>query len=188
MNSDQFTPLARWLTAEPARRSFLRGLMGVALGLAALRHSDDADARKKRRKKTPQLNAFGCLNVGQKCRGKDALCCSGKCAGKKPKRGRKDRRTCVAHDTGGCPKGDPSEACGGDVETVCTAATGLEGVCDRTTGNAGFCTVSGDCFPCRKDADCQPLCGPEAACIRCEETCSGVGGTACVGPSLCEGF
>jgi hypothetical protein len=162
--------------------------MGVALGLAALRHSDDADARKKRRKKTPQLNAFGCLNVGQKCRGKDALCCSGKCAGKKPKRGRKDRRTCVAHDTGGCPKGDPSEACGGDVETVCTAATGLEGVCDRTTGNAGFCTVSGDCFPCRKDADCQPLCGPEAACIRCEETCSGVGGTACVGPSLCEGF
>jgi len=189
MDTDRFDATTRSLTTMPPRRGILRGLAGAALGLVSCRPPANVAARKRRRKKkTPRLNEFGCLNVGQKCRGKDKLCCSGICAGKKPKHGGKDRRRCAAHDTGGCPAGERQEACSGGFDRVCTSASGQEGVCNTTTGNAGFCAVSGDCFPCQRDADCQPLCGPGAACVRCAETCLAAGGAACFGPGDCDGF
>jgi hypothetical protein len=183
MSFDHFDPVARSLMAKPPGRGFLRGPTGFAVGLAALGSNAAAEARNWRRMKTPQRNAFGCLNVGQKCRGKDALGYSGRCGGKKPERGRKVRRTCVAHDTGGRAEVQPQKECGGHEGLICTSPSGLEGVCKRATGNAGFCAVSGDCFPRRKDADCQPLCGLGAACVFCEASCSFTGGTAWKYPS-----
>lgn len=119
----------------------------------------------------------GCKNVGRKCK-RRRQCCSGIC------RGKRGRKRCKAHDAGGCRAGQQSEGCGG-ADTACTTSTGNPGVCETTTGNAGFCAFSGDCFPCKKDADCRDVCGPRAACIRCVSTCSGVGGTACFGPDAC---
>jgi hypothetical protein len=58
---------------------------------------------------------------------------------------------------------------------------GTAGVCATTTGRAGYCLFAGDCFPCKKDADCQQLCGPQAACIICDD-CISTGGTSCVNP------
>ncbi len=115
----------------------------------------------------------GCKNVGKWCR-RSTQCCSGICRGGKVRR-------CKPHDTGGCRSGQQSEACGGG-NVDCTTGAGLAGTCETTTGNAGFCFRSGDCFRCRKDADCKSFRGPRVACVRCVETCSGVGGTACLGP------
>src|SRR5215207_2969700 len=73
------------VTRLPSRRDVLRGLVGLGLGLSALRRPETADAKKKRKKRKkhkkkrtqsppqplppPALNAFGCVDVGQACRG-----------------------------------------------------------------------------------------------------------------------
>ena len=145
---------------------------------------DGAEAKKMKRKK-PRPNAFGCLDVGQACRGKNARCCSGICRGKKPEKGTRARSRCVAHDTGGCQAGQQGSFCGG-ANVGCTTSAGIEGVCDTTTGNAGYCAFTTTCSPCRKDADCRPVCGPGAACVKCA-ACIDDGGTRCVGigPAAC---
>jgi hypothetical protein len=160
------------------RRLVLSGF-AAALGLGTASRPDGASAR--RRKKKPQFNEFGCVNVGGKCRGKDSVCCSGICRGKKPKKGKKDKRRCVDHDTGGCAAGEQEAFCGGtDINCVTTA--GESGVCNTTTGNAGYCTSFGGCFPCSKDADCRAVCGDQAACTICD-SCDQTGGTSCDAPS-----
>lgn len=119
----------------------------------------------------------GCKDVGKKCKNA-GQCCSGVCKGKKKK------KRCKAHDTGGCLAGQQETNCGGaDVE--CTTSAGEPGACDTTTGNGGFCTFDRSCFPCTKDADCRAFCGPDAACIQCDPLCGAEGGTACAGPDLC---
>jgi hypothetical protein len=71
----------------------------------------------------------------------------------------------------------------GGEDVFCTSSAGAFGVCDTTTGNAAYCAVDAGCFPCAKDADCQQICGPAAACIVCAgKECFGTGGTACVAP------
>src|SRR5215213_2630487 len=71
-----------------------------------------------------------------------------------------------------CQPGQHSVACGG-VNINCTTSTGsVDGVCNTTTNNAAFCdngpAFSGEnCKTCAQDADCQPHCGPQAACIQC---------------------
>jgi hypothetical protein len=129
---------------------------------------------------TDMMAGPGCKNVGKKCKNA-GQCCSGVCKGKKGK------KRCKAHDTGKCPPGLTETACGADEEQGCTTSTGLQGVCDTTTGNAGYCLVSGDCFPCAKDADCRPFCGPTAACVQCAD-CVDAGNTVCgtAGPDPCE--
>ena len=140
--------------------------IAVASGLAAI-HAPYA-ARAKNKKKLKR-NQYGCVNVGGACRGKDKNCCSGRCQGKKPKNGEKDKSRCVAHDTGsiesderGCRVQDaPSN-------TLCTTSAGEEsGECQWTTGDAGFCGYGYACIPgsCRKDADCTAACGAGAACV-----------------------
>jgi hypothetical protein len=171
MDHRAFDELIRSLTKS--RRVLLGGALVAAgrLGFSA------ADAKKRKRKKrnkrqsvgTP--NAFGCLNVGDPCKSAEQ-CCSGICSGKKGK------KRCRSHDTGGCPAGH--DAFGDDVVT-CQTSSGVWGKCGTTTGNAGYCVGGGDCHPCAKDADCRSRCGPQAACVVSPQACAI--GTACVAPN-----
>lgn len=170
MDASRFDYLTRSLTDMPSRRGLLRGLSAAALGLAAIRIPDGVGAKKKRKKKVVR-NAFGCVDVGGKCRGKDANCCSGICQGKKPKQGKKDTSTCVAHNEGECQAGQDSCL---ETDVLC----GEFGDCFSTTGKAGFCGADADCVVCQKDADCEPIKGQGAACVVCA-VCAGTG-TACV--------
>lgn len=183
MDATRFDYLTRSLTDTASRRMLLGGF-AASLGLAALCFPMSMEARKKRKntnkKKQPAFNQFGCLNVGQKCRGNSANCCSGICQGKKPKKGQKDKSVCVAHDTGDCPPGLTAEICGGQENVFCTTGTGFPGgTCLTTTGNAGYCGADSDCRQCTRDADCRAELGPQAACVVCA-TCAE--GTRCAGP------
>lgn len=169
MDADRFDRLSRAAARVLTRRA-MAGILGVGfLALPCL-----TDARKKKRRKRKQKirrNAFGCVNVGRFCKS-NGQCCSGICNGKK---------RCRAHDSGGCQAGQ--DVCAGTT-VPCTTGTGDAGLCVRTTGNAGYCSFSGRCTTpsCQKDADCQELCGPQAACIVCEGDCHS-GRTVCVGPA-----
>jgi len=159
------------------RRRFGLAAGGVAaswLGLT-VRISDVAEARKsrkKKRRKKPKLNEFGCVNVGTSCR-KDKACCSGICNGKQGK------KKCRAHGSGGCGAGHTAMGCGGQV-VGCITSSGEDGVCVTTTGQAGYCMSDRTNAVCSRDADCHELYGPEAACILCPTSPSG---TNCVGPT-----
>ncbi|MGH2616580.1 MAG: hypothetical protein ACRDJC_15170 [Thermomicrobiales bacterium] len=178
MDASRFNRFTRARTAVPSRRVVLQGLVATVLGLAPA--VPPSAVHPKKRKKKLKRNAFGCVDVGGKCRGKDSVCCSGICQGKKPKQGEKDRSRCVAHDTGGCQAGQTDTFCGPSGQNVdCTSSAGRDGVCVRTTGNAGYCLFARGCMACTKDADCQPACGPHAACVVCAGCAQG---TACVGP------
>jgi hypothetical protein len=176
----------RSLAARAPRRGVLAVLAGVVLGLTAAGPAPNTDAKrrrkKKRRKKQPplQFNAFGCLDVGQKCRGRDELCCSGICDGKKPQKGEPDKTRCLAHNTGGCAP--QQDLCTTDPNTRC----GASGICARTTGNAGFCLLSPpdglNCSACKNDADCVVGFGPGAACTVCDVACPGTR-TICAPPA-----
>jgi hypothetical protein len=191
MDGSQFDNLLRSLTGS--RRSLLPGALTLVAGWQRI---SEVKAKKKPKNK-PKLNAFGCLNVGQKCRGKDSTCCSGLCQGKKPKKGQKDKSTCVAHNDGGCTP-ERSVCVTGSQASLC----GPEAVCLATTGNAGFCAnVAGNSFSqeancrvCSKDTDCEAAgFGQGAACVLLnqgvcatpESTCvgfNGSSGTACLPP------
>jgi hypothetical protein len=142
-----------------AAGGFAAALLGVVLGAGT-------EAKKKRRRKKPQLNAFGCLDVGQACQGNSGLCCSGICQGKKPKKGKKDTSRCVGHNGLDCQGG--ADSCAGG-----TVPCGTAGACTRTTGAASFCSApgDGDCVACQTDADCVASRGPGAACIVCPGNC-----------------
>jgi hypothetical protein len=192
MDASRFDRLARSFGTGSSRRRLLRlGAVALGLGVAAGPAGEETLAKKKKIKK----NEFGCVNVGGKCRGKDNKCCSGICKGKKPKKGEKDKSKCQAHDTGvGCVAGQQSAFCrigsvlemGLDSEGMevpnCTTAAGVPGTCETTTGNAPYCVFTGECFSCSKDTDCEGVCGPQAACVRCVG-CDETGGTGCVGPA-----
>jgi hypothetical protein len=201
MNAIRFDAVIRSLSEGISRRGALGGF-AAALGLAMARRSESGIAKNKRRKnknrrkkrkknknrqntQQPQLNEFGCIDVGQQCFGRSDLCCSGICAGTPPKKGKPDDRRCAVHDTGGCQVGQRQPDCGGVASIPCVSTSGEKGVCQTTTGNAGFCAVGGGCFTCSKDADCQAVCGPAAACIRCQGFCIDGADTLCVGPTEC---
>ena len=80
------------------------------LGLGTPSVVGAAKQRKQHRQKLKR-NAFGCVNVGGKCRGKDGNCCSGICDGKKPKKGKKDTSRCAGHDASTCLAGQ--DTCAG---------------------------------------------------------------------------
>jgi hypothetical protein len=167
MEGRQFDNLLRSLAQS--RRSLLGGALGI--GALTLPSLVDAKKHKKRKKKKVKFNDFGCVNVGGFCKN-GGQCCSGICAGKKGK------KKCQAHGAGGCGAAD--DFCATGQAVPCTTDANLPGQCVHTTGNAGFCEVAGECFPCTRDPDCVAACGIGAACIVCESEC-GVGGTACVG-------
>jgi hypothetical protein len=190
MNQHQLPALTRALTRLPSRRDVLRGLAAAGLGLAVLRGSGAADAKKKRKHKKKQSklqrNEFGCVEVGGKCQGKSANCCSGVCEGKKPKRGKKDRSRCVAHNTAGVCSAD-TDICTVGQAVLCSPDPDFPCNCTLTSGNAGFCIgAPAQCRVCRKDTDCEAEFGPGAACIvlggMCAASCLETGGTACATP------
>jgi hypothetical protein len=162
MDASRFDALARSLIQGASRRGLLRGLGAAALSAVVLRRPWSAAAKKKPKKKLKK-NAFGCVDVGKACRGKDSVCCSGICQGKKPKKGKKDKSRCVAHDVLDCAPG--ADNCGG-VPFNCGPQ--LNGVCLQTTGKASFCAdPSLECLACKKDTDCVASEGPGAACVVC---------------------
>ena len=184
------------MTRLPSRRHILRALAGMGLGLGGLQLSDSADARKRHKRKKarkqrpetqsqPAFNAFGCLNVGQPCRGDNALCCSGICQGAAPPPGAPDTSICLAHDAGVCKKGATTCEAGALVECVANESS----ICLRTTGNAPFCAsltldINKYCRVCARDTDCEAEYGPGAACVVLDGICSGFCGvtglTACL--------
>jgi hypothetical protein len=173
--------VARSLATAAPRRMALAALAGSALTVLMSgvgRQTADAKRRKgKGKQKKIKRNAFGCVDVGKACRGKDANCCSGNCEGRKPKRGKKDKSRCVAHNTGSClPE---NNACVDPGITSC----GTFGVCLRTTGKASFCAGLGICEVCARDPDCDAVTGPGSACIDCPRNGCGTGQvTYCVSP------
>jgi hypothetical protein len=137
-------------------------------------------AKKKKRKTKLVFNQFGCIDVGQPCGGKDSRCCSGVCDGDKPKKGKKDKSRCVAHDAQDCQPGADSCATG----AISCGPNANQRFCQRTTGKASFCAANGEglCFDCKNDAECREFCGPRAACIICDGNCATTGNRRCAGP------
>lgn len=179
MDADSLTDLRRVFTSLASRRGVLASLGGgliTVLPLPARVHHITARKRRKKRRKrpSPSLNAFGCVNAGQACAGTDDLCCSGVCEGVKPGKGKKDRSLCVARNALDCPAG--ADSCLGVV------TCGTYGFCQQTTGGASFC--AGFSFPdcavtCTRDADCEATRGSGAACVVCAGGCPG-SSTICV--------
>lgn len=91
------------LSGPRPRREALR-LLAAALGLATMPIPEMVCARKHKTK-SPRFNEFGCVNVGQSCRGRDDVCCSGMCEGRRPRKGETDRSRCVGHDESTCQAG-----------------------------------------------------------------------------------
>ncbi len=101
MDDARFDALAR--APGTTRRHVLGGLLGVGLGGGA-RSPDAATAERRRRR--VRRNAFGCVSAGEFCK-HAGQCCSGVC------RGKKGKKRCRAHDTGGCAAGQRDVNCGG---------------------------------------------------------------------------
>jgi hypothetical protein len=162
----------------PSRRDVLRGLAAAGIGLLAVPRLDGAAARKERTRKV-KLNAFGCVDAGGVCK-TNGQCCSGICQGKRGK------KTCRVHDATTCEAGQTiTDVCGGK-DVSCTTSTGnADGACLTTTGNAPYCARESFCHACKRDADCRPFCGEDAACVTCVG-CTDAGGTACASPTLSQ--
>lgn len=161
MDAGRFDAVVRALSAASSRR----GALGLAVALAA---SAKGSARKRKKNPKPSRNGFGCVDVGGFCFGKDALCCSGRCNGKKPQTGKTDKRRCAAHDASTCQAGD--DACNVAIVASATPLGNPGGECLKTTGNAPYCTAATvSCRQCRKDDDCVAACGAGAACVQCDE-------------------
>jgi hypothetical protein len=177
MDTARFDRWTQDLSIAVSRR---QSLASLGFGLGALAGLLDLAEAKKRKKKKIKRNDFGCVNVGNFCKNA-GHCCSGICSGKRGK------KKCRAHDTGGCRAEHNPVTCGGSADVPCFTNAGALGQCAHTTGNAGYCQNSGNCLACTRDPDCVPFCGADAACIVCEGLC-GPGGTACTGngPEPCS--
>ena len=194
MDHDRFDGLTHSLATAASRRGLGRTLAGGGFGalLSSAFGALNVEAKKKgnhrKKKKTPRpqpvFNQFGCRDVGQPCRGNSTLCCSGVCAGQKPKKGKKDASTCVAHNAGACTL----DSCTATHNIHCNVAN-TSCFCATTTGKATFCgnfslSASQLCRVCSRDTDCAAEFGPGAACVvlggLCAALCPATGGTACV--------
>jgi hypothetical protein len=207
MEQTNFEIVTQTLTGIPTRRDFLRGLVAAGLGFGGLRRVGAAEAKKKGKKKRKKklqprplpppssppslppliLNRFGCVEVGQPCRGDSSLCCSGVCAGAAPAEGQPDSSTCAAHNTSGCTA--DTNTCDFGPDIPCNPGQPGYRVCLLTTGNAGFCGdvsagATTHCRVCSRDVDCQGEFGPGAACVflggTCTPLCITTNRTACV--------
>jgi len=192
--------LTRTMTGMPSRRDVLRALGAAGVGLGALQPNPAAakkkgkGKRKNKKKERPKiiqpvLNAFGCLDIGQPCRGDGNNCCSGICEGVAPKKGRPDTSNCVAHNSGICAT--DTNSCELGVAVPCATDSSLQ-ICVITTGGAPFCGdftagVQTLCRNCTKDTECEAEFGAGAACIvlggTCTLFCPATGRTACVPPA-----
>jgi hypothetical protein len=191
-----FDHLARLLTTAPSRRMALHAVAGLLAATvlgpfgrtgAAAKKRKKRKNRKKRKKPTQtiKLNAFGCVDVGDPCRGNNGLCCSGICEGDAPEPGAPDTSRCMAHDTGGCLPG--VDSC--DEPVPCPSNPTGPTVCNQTTGKAAYCNGVAHCgLRCQTDDDCREFCNDEAAaCLHCPTGgCGGFGPTFCATPTGCK--
>ena len=205
MDANRLDELFRSLTSGSARsrRGVLAGLAsGLLAALPLALGVEDTGAKKRGKKKKkkslpsplppPALNAYGCVDAGQACRGNSALCCSGICQGAAPQPGQADMSVCVAHNAGICYA--DSDSCTVGATVKCDPSNPNNSLCGcvLTTGNAGFCgdfssfDVAANCRFCSIDTDCQAEHGPGAACIvlggACTPSCPATGRTACIPP------
>jgi hypothetical protein len=201
MASSRVKGLAGSKIHTSTRRSVLPSLPAAALGLTlALRPATtQAKNRRKKRKKPPAPNEFGCLDVGQPCREDIAPCCSGVCALVRRKKGKQVRLTCVAHHADTCKAEDSYCTNSVFAEFTCGPLDQFgnpSALCLRTTGNAGFCANTDgflqakNCLFCRKDADCV-VAGfpPGSACVlmqggECSVACPATNGRSCFPPGV----
>ncbi len=193
MDHDRFDALTRSLGVHASRRSLGRALAGGGLGalLGSAFGALAVDAKQKRHKKKnkkkkpkkPKPNAFGCLNVGDACKTPDQ-CCSGICEGKK------NKRKCLAHDTGTCNQ-EAAGVCTGAVPALSACNNRTNCGCFRTTADSNYCAeLFGEglsqCATCQRDADCVAMgLPPGSACAPVSEGfCAGVcpSGMACLIP------
>jgi len=193
VDAEHFDALARSLS-RTGRRRLLGAMLGGVIGLVG--GGTLTLAKKNNKKPTP--NQFGCLNIGQKCNGKDSKCCSGVCGGKKPKKGKADKRKCVAHNTNGCTAARNVCATDSVVKSLCNPPD-VQAVCFATTGNAGFCgsalgfDPAVHCQSCTRDPDCEAIgFAPGSSCVlfvggNCMNECSATGGRACFPPAVQSG-
>jgi hypothetical protein len=159
MDATSLDTLARTLGNGASRRMVLGGVL-AAFGLL----NAGSVARKKKRKPLKR-NQFGCVNVGAKCRGNDANCCSGICEGEKPKKRKKDRSRCAGHDARTCQAGQ--DTCAGPF-FPCVSSRSATARCVITTGNAPYCAGDVFCRSCARDTDCSAEeFETGAACIVC---------------------
>jgi hypothetical protein len=175
MDDRTFDHLTRGLVAVNSRRRLLTRLATMSLAggvLASLDHEEALGKHGRKRRKHLVFNSFGCVDVGGKCRGNSANCCSSICTGKKPKKGKRDRSVCEAHNALTCTAAQ-------DNCLMAPNPCGVGGSCFRTTGNASFCGNQGVCSDCTRDADCEALKGPGAACAVCASACPAGRQTAC---------
>jgi len=199
MDSKRFDALARTVSGSLSRRWAMQAVAAAAVAATAERIGLVEPASAKRAKvlttTEPEVqpeNLFGCKNFGETCQGNDAVCCSGTCVGKKPKKKKKgkktkDTRTCGDHNVGGCAGQDACTSTG-----VSCGDPGFNGVCFVTTGRASFCGRTGgtvppgfSCTNCATDQDCVNLGWPSgSACLVCS-TCqfTTTNSTACIGPA-----
>lgn len=177
-------------TATRSRRSALGAALGglLAGGLALQseaknrnqhhRRRNRKNRNKNKKKNKAEANAFGCLNVGDRCDSTNLECCSGVCQKESGGKGKNRKSFCVSHDEGSCRP--DQDICVGEDEAA--AQCDVDGICFRTTGQAGFCgrVEAGECLACRTDTACEALFGPGAACVVCSDCDDETGGTACV--------
>jgi hypothetical protein len=196
VDHDRFDGITRALGAAATRRGLSRALAGGGLGVlvgsafGALRLTGAVAARNKTRKKGKKrkrkpssrlvVNQYGCVEVGQPCKGDSTLCCSGICQGAAPKKGKPDTSRCIAHGTGSCTQ---------EGEGFCTATNpgalrcnnSINCACIETTAGSNFCyegradQAAKMCVQCRKDADCDALGFPPGS------ACAPVGTGNCAG-------
>lgn len=197
MDQIRFNLVTQILTNAPSRRDVLRGLVSAGIGVGSLRLAADTEAgkkskrKKKNGKKKPKalvFNQYGCVDVGQACRGDSSNCCSGICEGVVPRKGKQDRSRCAPHNTGVCTP--ETNSCDVGVDVPC-GPSNIRGVCAATTGKAAFCAdisagTTTHCRVCSKDTDCQGEFGAGAACVvlggACTPLCIATGRTACIPP------
>jgi hypothetical protein len=188
MDGTQFDTVIRSLTKS--RRSLLGGALALTGGWFGIANTAARKKGKKRKgKKKPKallFNQYGCVDVGQPCRGDSSTCCSGICEGVAPGRGKPDRSQCVAHNTSICTPA--LNICTTGSESTCNA-NNASTHCTVTTGNAGFCAdftqgAAKHCRNCSRDTDCQAEFGAGVACVVftgiCATYCPATGGTACM--------
>jgi hypothetical protein len=190
----EFDSFAQWFVHRLNRRTILGWLRGMVLTAGATGLPTEVVA--KQRSQPASLNQFGCIDVGQKCRGQCALCCSGVFTGKKPKKGKKDNRTCIAHGAGICTPALNFCVAQNAIDSLCNLPS-TSATCFLTTGNAGFCgEATGfnpllNCRLCSTDKDCESFGFPVgSACTiiqgnpGCDNVCAATQGRGCLPPAI----
>ena len=187
MDVDRFHALLRSLSEMPSRREVLRSLIGAGVGLGLLRPPVTTEAKKKGKKPKKRIR----LRRRQaEVPGKNRTCCSGICQGKKPKKGKKDRSRCVAHNAGFCAA--DSDSCSVGTDVACNPGN-PSCFCTLTTGNAGFCAAfrggpAGTAGSVVRTPTARRSFGEGAACLllggACTPLCGLTGRTACAPPCV----